>query len=85
MSNLWIAQAGAWNFIAVTRSGITYTFYREAISDGIINDGTAIPNTNAPLTIGWAEEYATFDGALDDVRIYNRALSGAEITALYNE
>ena len=26
----------------------------------------------------------TFDGALDDVRLYNRALSAGEITALYN-
>jgi len=83
--NQWAAQAGAWYFIAVTRSGSTYTFYREGISDGAQSDGTAIPDVAAPLTIGWAEEYATFDGALDDVRIYNRALSAAEITALYDE
>ena len=44
-----------------------------------------IPNANSPLTVGWAEEYATFDGALDDVTIHDRALTGAEITALYNE
>ncbi len=83
--NQWAAQAGAWYFIAVTRSGSTYTFYREGISDGAQSDGTAIPDVATPLTIGWAEEYATFDGALDDVRIYNRALSAAEITALYDE
>jgi len=82
--NQWAAQAGVWYFIAVTRSGSTYTFYREGISDGAQSDGTAIPDASAPLTIGWAEEYATFDGALDDVRIYNKALSDVEIKALFD-
>ena len=59
--------------------------YTNAISGDIINNVTVVSDADAPLTIGWSEEYATFDGALDDVRIYNRALSGAEITALYNE
>lgn len=39
----------------------------------------------APLTLGWAEGTNTLDGALDDVRIYNRVLSASEIQALYND
>jgi hypothetical protein len=30
------------------------------------------------------DNYAYFNGLIDDVRIYNRALSPAEIQALYN-
>ena len=44
-------------------------------------------STVYPLTIGnsaggWNE---FFDGIIDDVRIYNRALSDSEIQELYNE
>ena len=38
-----------------------------------------------PYGTGWAGDATfTFGGSIDDVRIYNRALSAAEIQALYN-
>lgn len=46
--------------------------------------GTLISNTN-PLYIGNSEESAVpFNGTIDDVRIYDPALSSAEIQTLYN-
>lgn len=61
-----------------------------------INISTSTTNTiidhtnNLPLTIGaldrdngMIDEY--FDGKIDDIRIYNRALNDQEIEALYNE
>jgi len=49
-------------------------------------------NNNYDLRIGWSEEgigpwngYYPFTGAIDEVRIYKRALSEDEIHALYNQ
>ncbi len=49
----------------------------------------AITHNNTTFTMGrWASSYNTdyyVDGSIDDVRIYNRALSDNEVTALYQE
>lgn len=42
-------------------------------------------NGTAPFRIGTRDFASYFEGAIDDVRIYDRALKKQEITALYNE
>ena len=42
-------------------------------------------NGNAPFRMGTRSKWTYFQGRIDDVRIYNRALSDTEILALYNE
>jgi len=70
--------AGEWYHLAVTKSGTRYVLYingrRVAGSDGPLK----VPDAIAPLTIGQAEEFA-FDGLIDEVKIYKRGLSHAEI------
>ena len=45
--------------------------------------GTVVDSGGSPFQIGsYGTEY--FDGSLDDIRIYNRALSQAEVYQLYN-
>ena len=56
---------------------------------GTTNSSLKIATNNVPVTIGslvyLTDVYnAVFDGTLDDVRIYNRALSSDEILKLYN-
>jgi len=48
---------------------------------------SAIIGNNAILTIGKRVDYSSslFCGSIDDIRIYNRALTETEIQALYNE
>lgn len=82
IGNAWAPATDTWYHLAVTRKGNLYTFYRNGIPDGTQTDSTPIPNIAAPLTIGWAEGAGSFNGTLDDVRIYNRALTAAEISAL---
>src|SRR6185369_14348079 len=43
----------------------------------------SIPNPVAPLTIGRAENFF-LNGFVDEVEIFNRALSASEIQAIYN-
>jgi len=81
----WAAESGEWYFIGVSRSADIYTFYRQGEPDGSIANSATIPDAAVALTIGWAEEAGKFDGAIDDVRIYGRALSPGEIEALFNE
>jgi len=79
----WIAEAGAWYFVGLSRSGNTYTFYRQGVPDGSQVNSALFPDVAAPLTIGWAEGLGgKFDGAIDDVRIYDRALSDLEMEAV---
>jgi hypothetical protein len=50
---------------------------------------SAFNKNNADLRIAWSEEaaadYAPFKGALDEIRLYNRALSDADIQNLYTQ
>ena len=47
---------------------------------------TGIPATSGdPLTFATCSWHSAFPGALDDIRVYNRALSAAEVAALFGE
>src|SRR5262249_17863013 len=55
--------------------------------DGVVgateNSSVVIADANAPLRIGQAEGFLT-NGLIDEVGIYNRALSTGEIQAIFN-
>jgi hypothetical protein len=56
--------------------------------DGVLNEGSLTNSTTyvaptLPVTIGERSSGNLFSGAIDDVRIYNRALSAAEVKQLY--
>ena len=73
----------ALHFIAVRRdaSGNLSIFYDG--QDQIDHAESNIPNVNVPDYIGsWG--WSPHNGLIDDVRIYNRALSASEIQAIYN-
>jgi PKD repeat protein len=75
-------EVGAWYHIAGVVSGSTVSLYvNGALDASTVRAGT--PGTSAdPLTIGYAGYHAKYPGRLDDVRVYSRALSAAEIAAL---
>lgn len=82
-------QPGVWYHVtAVYENGETLKIYRDGqhrttwtdiAPVGLIN--TDSPNIEMGYNAGGANN--PFDGALDDVRIYNRVLSDSEIAALY--
>lgn len=78
---------GNWVFIAGTYSkdeGIL-RIYENGILYGSrdIGSGKQIDQNSEPVRIG-GNPVRVFNGAIDDVRIYNRALSAEEIAFLYN-
>ncbi|MBM2839782.1 MAG: hypothetical protein HW412_310 [Bacteroidetes bacterium] len=63
--------------------------YVNGVLNSQVNDSYSSFNTNNfPLLIGMEDEiwpdHSPFLGALDEIRLYNRALTSAEIVALYN-
>jgi sugar lactone lactonase YvrE len=76
--------AGQWYHLALTRSGSTYTFYVNGVSLGAAVDTQVIPDASAPLTIGQAEGLGYLHGLMDEIAIFNRALSAEEIAGIYN-
>lgn len=74
---------GRWYHLAVTRDGSTYSLYVNGVLARTGQDSHVIPDAATPLTIGHAE-WTYFDGMLDEVSMYGRALSAAEIAVIYN-
>jgi hypothetical protein len=79
-----VASPGAWHNVAVVRDDNSYTFYVDGTPANVpIVDATIVPDASpALLTIGQAEGAGYFDGRLDEIRIYDTALSQSEIAAL---
>jgi hypothetical protein len=83
----WDLSLGTWLHLSGTRSpsGI-YTVFVNGIANGsVTNTSNLIINNN---TLKFGGHYGgnttyDFDGLIDDVRIYNRALTAQEIQALY--
>lgn len=75
-------SVGVWYHLAVVRSGSTYTIFINGSPGGSATNANAIPAPNAPLTIGQAESLGFMNGILDEISVYNRALSQAELQAI---
>lgn len=74
---------GQWYHVALTRTGPTWACYVNGSVIGADTAAVSVPAATAPLTIGHAEAGFPFNGHLDEVSIYNRALSAGEIADIY--
>ncbi len=68
-----------WYHIAIVNTAGSATFYLNGVADGTV---AAVPSFNAN-TMGGDTSNETFYGKIDEVRLYSRALSAAQINALY--
>jgi hypothetical protein len=76
-----------WYNLALTRAGSTFTIYVNGTPVASENNALPVPAANAPLTIGEAESPPGnffMNGSMDDVLLYNRALSAQELAGLTN-
>ena len=79
---------GVWTFLVGVYDGTNRIFYinGQQVASNIVSFN---PNTSSPLRIGAGATEGTplffFNGDIDDVRIYNRALSSAEIQEIYRQ
>ncbi len=78
----WSFDSNNWHHVVITRSGSTYKTYINGVLSGQSSGPASIASTTAALTMGMVEAAGYMHGKLDDVRIYNRALSLAEVQIL---
>jgi len=78
-----------WYHIVATYNGTTQILYVNGQDEDTDTPSYTLPETDADLLIGARESASSppaklfFDGIVDEVRIYNRALSATEVAALY--
>src|SRR5437879_9165041 len=68
-----------WTHLAGTFDGTTYSFYMNGQLLKTVPGVLGQPNT-APLKIGGSADKATFAGRIDEVEIFNHALTATEIS-----
>lgn len=79
-----VVTAGQWLFVCGTFDGTTSRLYADGrqVASGVLSLG--YDSTSTDVQIGTRGDFYTyFLGAIDDARVYNRALSAAEVAALY--
>ena len=83
-----IVEEDEWNYVVFSKSGTNGYLYHNGILVGSTNSFPTNLNNVNTHTIGakfHALESSSFNGTIDDIRIYNRALTEAEIQELYHE
>src|ERR1035437_210816 len=75
----------AWTQVAYVYNGSNITFYVNGVPNGSTSKTGTITDSGSATMIGWDGfgGHVSFSGLIDDVRVYSRALSSAEIAALY--
>jgi hypothetical protein len=77
--------AGTWTHVAGVMSGTTATIYVNGVSMFTHAQGFTPQYRNNTLRFGVDYQASFFDGSIDDIRIYTRALSASEVAALAAE
>lgn len=75
-------QAGKWHHVACVRKGTSAFIYLDGRKDAQSAAEGTVVNTADPFVAGLGH-HAPYSGALDDVRLYRRALTDEEILVLY--
>lgn len=80
-----VIQIGQWQHIVATSDGSITTFYVNGVQ--VYQANQTRPGGSGGAGIGWDPEIGTefWDGIIDEVRVYNRALSATEIANLYKQ
>jgi hypothetical protein len=73
-----------WEHIAVTYNGTTIQFYINGAPSVSCSATVPVGVSSSPLSIGGVNGSSP-TGTMDEVRIYNRALSAQEVVAVYND
>jgi len=80
--NIGTTPPGVWTHVAFTYDGSTFYTYINGVLTNTYSVTDTAASCSGALKIG-GESTREFAGSLDDVRIYNRALSASDISALY--
>jgi hypothetical protein len=77
--------ANTWTHLALTSNGSALTLYRNGIAVATANVSGNLSPSTGNLQIGASQFGEYFRGLIDEVRIYNRALSAADVQIAYKQ
>ena len=74
-----------WHHAVVTYDGKYVKFYLDNVLKYTLRHSGPIPPTQSDYYIGWSSVWPHWNGWVDDIRFYSRALSATDVDALYHE
>lgn len=75
----WTPTLNHWHHVAITRIDSTYRLFIDGVKVAKDHDAHRIPNAAAPLEIGAAEGGHYLSGLIDEIEIFDNALSQRQI------
>lgn len=77
-------STGTWQHVVVRRNGTAWRLFLNGSQDGAgATTSTSVTNTASPWTITYNADSAAFNGLIDEVHVWTRALTDDEISFLY--
>ena len=73
---------GNWHHVAAIRSGNDFQMFVDGVGNTATTATVGTVTSTEPLEIGGSDG-SDFEGKMDDVRVYTRALSSADVTELF--
>lgn len=82
-----VLKAGEWVHVVASYDGESMQVYLdgEVAGSGREVSGLKLNQSGSPLRLGWLGKYGHFKGVIDEVRVYERALTRDEVLALSRE
>jgi hypothetical protein len=74
---------GVWQHAVLTYDGARLVAYLNGVQQWSVVDTRVLSTVGQSVAIGNGGGVSSFSGAIDDVRLYNRALSATEVAQLY--
>lgn len=82
--NLFPSSTSTWIFIAISFDGNTFRVYKNGVLfQTLTGQGTLTSTTY--FVVGDSRNGGNYAGGIDDITVYNRVLSGAEIVQLHQQ
>lgn len=77
-------MANQWSHIVATVTGGQWRIYKDNVLVGSSSAAVTMTDSFGPFQIGKDGGSQRFSGDMDEIRVYNRVLSAAEVQVLYN-
>jgi hypothetical protein len=82
-STATVTDTGGWHYVAATKDGASVHLYLDGADvTGTVTNQTMVDNT-LPLAIGQSSSAGYFNGTIDEVALYNVALTAAQLQNHY--
>ena len=84
-SHTSVLSSNTWYHAAFMVNGSTVTLYLNGVAHTLTSSGTTVISSVSNIIFGSHGYTPYFNGSIDQVRIFNKALTPSEVTQLYNE